>query len=578
MMKIKTLILLLILLAFVSCISKKAPVETGVSPEQIHTEQLNELRACVASGDDRATRKAGKIFLDTYPDSEAAGEVRLETGKASLELGFLEEASEILASLTSPETDAGTAAEVNILLAGIDSDKGRFADAAGRFMTAVALDPSVSGQAREGLSRVVPLLSARQLADLQEAYPAAPGIELVYEGSLLMAEARGDTASVREIRAHIAALDTMETMIAPIPGRTVTPSVVRPAGSGEGNASGSIGLLCPLSGRFAPLGKEFLRGATVALREAREYGVTGVELVVADTRSKALDARNSALILIEEEGVDVIVGGVLSSTTIAAAQTAQHRSTVLYSPVASEEGIADIGDHIFQSSQDYETEIAAVARVACLEMGLKRIAFMAEDSQRWRSLAELFRREVEGLGGTLCAVDYYEQGSTDFNLNIERIRKSLPEALFISSDTEDLVLILPQLSFYEFGVQLLGTSSWNSRKLLRMAGRDMEGAVFPSEDVSESNEERYLAAAVLTGYEGGDVNRFVTGGYDGVKKTMEAMAAASASGSPLRDEMEKMFNERKHNFVERMSGDGIRFKIVRKERVEEFVTVSASDR
>lgn len=565
----------LILLLLTSCATKKASVETEVSPQQIQDEQLEELRSYVSSGNDRAVRKSGKQFLDTYPDSDAAGEVSLETGRSCIELGFSEEAYEILSPLASPETGAGTAAEVNILLAGIDRDKGRFEDAAARFMTAMALDPSVSGEAMAGLSQIVPLLSGSQLAGLEETYPAAPGIELVYEGSLLIAEAAGDTASVREIRSHIAELDTMETTIAPIPGRTVAPGAVRPRDPGAGEAAGSIGLLCPLSGRFAPLGREFLRGATIAIREAREYGVTGVELVVGDTRSNALDARSAAVVLIEEENVDAIVGGVLSSTTIAAAQAAEYAGTVLYSPVASEEGITGIGPYIFQHSQDYETEIAAVARVAILEMGIRRIAFMAEDSPRWHSLAELLRLEVEGLGGTLCIADFYEPGSTDFRYDIERIRDAVPEALFLPPDSEDLVLILPQLSFYEFGVQLLGTSSWNSSKLLRMTGRDLEGAVFPAEDISGSSEERYLAAAVLTGYEGGDINRFVTGGYDGVRKVLEAMAASSASEESLRDEMERMLMEKQHNFIELMSGDGIRFNIVRGEKVEEFVTISA---
>jgi branched-chain amino acid transport system substrate-binding protein len=577
-MKTRILISFLLPLVLVSCVAKETSIETALTPQQVHDEQLQQFRTFVDSGEDTDVRKAGKHFLEAYPHSEAAGEVRLATGKASLGLGFLEEASEILTPLASPESGAGSAAEVNILLSEIDRDKGRFEDAAVRLMTAMALDPSVSAEARGGLSQLVPLLSPRELADLQEAFPTAPGIELVWEGSLLIAEAEGDTASVREIRTRIAELDTMEMAIAPVPGRAVTPAAVKQRDSGAGEASGSIGLICPLTGRFAPLGKEFLRGATVAIREAREYGVTGIELVVGDTRSNALDARSSTLVLIEDESVDAVVGGVLSSTTIAAAQVAQHAGKVLYSPVASEEGIAGIGEYIFQGSQDYETEIAAIARVACIDMGLDRIAFMAEDAPRWRSLADLFRREVEGLGGTLCSVDLYEQGSTDFKLNIERIRKAAPEALFIPSETEDLVLILPQLSFYEFGVQLLGTSSWNSRKLFRMAGRDMEGAVFPSEDVSDSSEERYLAAAALTGYEGRDVNRFVTGGYDGVRKTMEAMAASSASGSPLRDEMERMLSNRRHNFVELISTDGIRLNTVRGEKVEEYGTVSVKGR
>ena len=165
-MKTRILIPVLLLLLLVSCVTKKAPVETDSSPRQIHDEQLEEFQTYVENGDDGAVRRAGKRFLEAYPDSDAAGEVRLETGKASLELGFLEEASEILVPLASPEAGAGTAAEVNILLAGIDRDKGRFPDAAVRLMTALALDPSVSGQARKDLSQLVPLLSPRQLAAL----------------------------------------------------------------------------------------------------------------------------------------------------------------------------------------------------------------------------------------------------------------------------------------------------------------------------------------------------------------------------------------------------------------------------
>ena len=518
------------------------------------------------------------MLLDEYPGSGDDAEIRLATAGAAIELGFLEEAAAVLEPISTEASGAETAAGANMLMAAIDSDKGRYPESAARLMTAMALDPSLSAEARRELAGIVPLLSATQLAALQEHYPAAPGIELVYEGSLMIAEAEGDTASARQLRTQIAALDTMEMAIPPVPGRPVPSAAVVPGGRGEGKASGTIGVLCPLTGRYAPLGREFIRGATVAVREAMEYGVTGVELVVGDTGSSALESRSTALALIEREKVDALVGGVLSSTTIAAAQAAQSAGTVLYSPVASEHGISGIGDHIFQTAQDFETETAAVARIAVTGMKLKKIAFLAEDSPRWRSLADLFSREVEGLGGELVAAEFYEQGSTDFKADIQDIRRAGAEALFIPSDVEDLVLILPQFSFYEFGVQLLGTSTWNSKRLLRMAARDMEGAVFPSEDVSEEEEERYLAAAAMTGFEGADVNRFVVGGYVGVRRTMEAMAAASASGSTLRDEMERMLSKRQHRFIEMMSGDGISFSTVRMERVEEYGTLAAPRR
>ena len=56
------------------------------------------------------------------------------------------------------------------------------------------------------------------------------------------------------------------------------------------------------------------------------------------------------------------------------------------------------------------------------------------------------------------------------------------------------------------------------------------------------------------------------------------MAYASDSGAPLRDEMERMLSEKRHNFVEMVSGDGIRFNIVRRERIESFAVVRAPQR
>ena len=138
------------------------------------------------------------------------------------------------------------------------------------------------------------------------------------------------------------------------------------------------------------------------------------------------------------------------------------------------------GRRICDAPPDSEAEVVAVCRIACVDLGLKRFAFMAVDKERSRHTEALFRQGVSLFGGEVVASDFYEQGSTDFKYNIERMRKASPEALYIASDSEDLILILPQLSFYEFGVQLLGSSAWNSKNLQRMAGRDMEGAIFPA--------------------------------------------------------------------------------------------------
>jgi ABC-type branched-subunit amino acid transport system substrate-binding protein len=360
----------------------------------------------------------------------------------------------------------------------------------------------------------------------------------------------------------------------------------RPAGAQEqagGQAKASagserrrIGVLCPAEGRFAMLGESFLRGASIALKEARLKGIANIELIVGDTRGNPLECRLVAERLIGQESVDALLGEVLSSSTIAAAQVAELSRTVLLSPVATEEAIAGVGPWVFQTTTSAGVEITALARMACGRLGLRRIAFLSSDDIPSRRIARLFADEVERLGGELVIAEFYPEGSTDFGESIGRVRAADPEALFIGSDSEDLILILPQLSFHEFGVQLLGTSVWNSKRLVRMVGRDLEGAIFPA-DIDQVNGERlFTNACALVNEPPGEVNRVVIGGYRGTKLLLEALAKTGSGGMPLREELSRLLEKRRHPFIELMAGEGIPFYTVRNERTVEYGVLKAA--
>lgn len=331
-----------------------------------------------------------------------------------------------------------------------------------------------------------------------------------------------------------------------------------------------IGAICPIEGRYAPLGESFLRGASIALKEERLSKSDSVELIVADSRGLPLLSRSLAERLIREEHVDALLGDVLSSPTIAAAQFAQQARTVMVSPVATEEGIGEIGEWVFQLAYSREIEIAAIARMACDDLSLRRFAFLSADEPASRKMASLFAAEVERLGGFLVKALFYPPGTTDFAEFIDSIKESAPEALFIGSETDDLVLILPQLSYHEFGVQILGTSSWSSRRLLRMVGKDLEGAIFPV-DVEFRNAERDFAKACdLVGEPAGDTNQVVVGSYRGTKLLLQALKRSSSGGEPLREELSNMLERRLHPYLELVYGEGIPFYKVRGERAIEW--------
>lgn len=551
----------------ISCAVSEPPVETGLTPRQIEEEMLTAFQAALFEGNAKETRKSGLAYLEEFPGGEAAGEVRLGVGPADIELGFLTEAKNVLLPLVRDDSDDQYKGKAYLFLAEVDRAKGGFFDAAVALLKAMTfeLDQVSYEKARKDLSDIVDLLPADQLERIRTEYPVYSGTDIVLEGCLSYALAASDTSYIREIRRHQANIDSLTARPEPAISRKIITADSRKEQAVDA-AGVKIGLLCPLSGRFAPLGEAFLQGASLALREAQRRGLRGLEIVAGDTRSNALEARSITERLIAEEKVSAIVGGVLSSTTIAAAQVAEYNGVVLYSPVATEAGIEDIGEYIFQAPTDTEAELIALARVVCAEMGLRRIAFMSAEGPDSRRSEALFRAEVEREGGMIVIGEYYEQGSTDFQANISNIRKADPEALLIASDTEDLVLILPQLSFQEFGVQLLGTSRWNSRNLLRMSGRDMEGAVFPGTVDSSGKEERYLAASAYVGDGDAEPNRFSVGGYSGMSSILDVMMRSRESGSGLKEEMVRSLENRRHRYVEMVTAAGIPFITVKDER------------
>ncbi|MCK4538049.1 MAG: amino acid ABC transporter substrate-binding protein [Candidatus Krumholzibacteria bacterium] len=574
---IRRTILFLLVPLLVSCAEAPPDLSVARTPDEICEDLEIEIRTSLFDEDYKEVRKSGLRYIEQCEGADNIDDVRLITGRACVETGHLTEARNILLPVTEVGVSSPGRGEAFLILAGIDRGRGLFYDAAVSLLEALSsgLGDASRMTARESLREVTSLMPEGRLERVRDEYGSFDGIGIVLEACLIFAVADSDTSKVRMLREHLSSIDEKRT----VPDRAVSRNIISSVteSSEDSDLAGMrLGLLCPLSGRFSPLGEAFLWGASIAMKEGAKRGMGGVELVVGDTGANPLTALNVARRMVDEEKVSAIAGCVLSAPTIAASQVAQVEGVVMFSTVATETGISGIGDHIFQAGTDQHTEIAAIAWIACVEMELERIAFLSSEDPVSRKTERLFRENVERFGSSLVISDFYDEGSTDFLANIERIRGASPDALFIASDAEDLILILPQLSFYEFGVQLFGSSSWNSRNLIRMTARDMESAVFPAESDISGEEQILRSAAAMVDDQNGEVNRFSTGGYIGVSKMLEVMKDAMESGRDLRDEMEKNLENRQHRYIELVSGDGIVFYTIRNERLVRFTTLRLS--
>jgi len=283
-----------------------------------------------------------------------------------------------------------------------------------------------------------------------------------------------------------------------------------------------VGLLAPFSGPYAVYGKSYLDGAQLAI-EAATPGLA--RLFPADTEGDAIAALHAVRRLISQDNVVVVLGAILSLPTLVAGVEANAHEVPMLSNVASEDGIRRIGPWVFHQVPSRSTEAQAAADLATFDMRAFRAAVLSPEQGEGRELATAFSEQFVALGGQVVASENYEEGTTDFSRMIRRIRAARPDLLYLPVPVEDALLLAPALGFQGIDVPILGTTHWQSDRLLRMTGVDLDGAFVPGGLPQEDD-------AILAEFErlyrqrfGTEANRFAAAGFIAMRRVLEALAA-----------------------------------------------------
>ncbi len=278
---------------------------------------------------------------------------------------------------------------------------------------------------------------------------------------------------------------------------------------------GRIGCLLPLSGPYAIYGQEALNGIQMgAAPWLSSPDEPEVELVIQDTAGDPQTAVRAVEALVNEDQVMAVIGPLSSKVAEAAAARAQALGVPIVT-LAQKGSIPGIGDMVFRNFLTPDMEVEALADHAFHELRLSRFGILYPDNPYGRYFMNLFWDRVDELGGTVTAVESYAPDKTDY---ADEVRKMVglyhprppsvvrmleemkaesgvtetedddePEpivdfdAVFIPDNSERVSLVVPQLPFHRvLGVQLLGTSLWQSEALIELAGDYVQRGVLPS--------------------------------------------------------------------------------------------------
>ena len=341
-----------------------------------------------------------------------------------------------------------------------------------------------------------------------------------YLDSLPSGEAHSDARRLMEL--------AVERRQAPPPGPT---SRVNPD---------RVGLLLPQTGSLALYGRFFEQGAKLALEEHNATHSRRVSITLGDSRGGAVDAVKAVRRLAAEDGAIAIVGDVFTLAAISGAIESNAWRTPIVSPVIPSDEIVEIGPWIFQTRIPATVEATAVAQAATGALALERFAVLAPVRGERREVADFFAQEIQRMGKQVVAAEYFEEGSTDFRTQLEKIRDAVPDALFAVGSVEEMLQILPQSRFFDLHVQLLGTSQWNSEKLLRLARDEMEGALFAADShLGSTPEIEATLREKLATAGAAEASPVSVAGYYGMRAVLAAMAEGATSREDVRGHLDR---------------------------------------
>ena len=321
-------------------------------------------------------------------------------------------------------------------------------------------------------------------------------------------------------------------------------------------SSARLGVILPLSGRYAAFGEQALKGILLA---ADTFGTTfelnkglSLEIIVKDTKDDPLASERAVEELAADKDVMGIIGPLLSVTAMGAARKAQELKLPIIT-LSQKQGLTGAGDYVFRNFLVPAEQAKAVVDYAVNKLNCIKFAILYPDSAYGIELANSFKEEIKKGNGIVAAEEQYKEGQTYFGKEVVRLfkiketekkegRRLLKtfettvavDALYIPDYFDIIGLIAPHLAYYNVkDVKLLGANGWNSPKLVELAGKYVEGAVFTDGFFTGSKREavpRFINDFKnLYGTEPGII---AAQAYDATRM----MAEAILSGNGKRDE------------------------------------------
>lgn len=301
-----------------------------------------------------------------------------------------------------------------------------------------------------------------------------------------------------------------------------------------------IGFLGPLEGSvILPLGMQMLQGTMLAIEEAnKKGGYKGIPYKLMIHNDVGLwGAAANEVVKMDDEKVWAFIGTIDDNNSHVALRATLKLEILnintgdpdpTYTETNIPWGIRNIPD-------DRQSGYVLVDRIFRQDKH-SRIAVMRANSRYGRVGILHFNRSATRVGYPIIIEERFSDGETDFKAQLERIKKTSPDAIVLWGNAKESALILKQIRELGMNQPVYGSDRMVSPEFLSIAGNSAEGIVTTCQYDPDANDPKLKA--FKTNYLkrfGQEPDVFAAHAYDGTNMLIEAIQKVGLNRVRIRD-------------------------------------------
>jgi branched-chain amino acid transport system substrate-binding protein len=301
-----------------------------------------------------------------------------------------------------------------------------------------------------------------------------------------------------------------------------------------------IGFLGPLEGsNIIALGKQMLQGSELAIEEAnKKGGYKGIPYKLMIHNDVGLwGAAANEVVKMDDEKVWAWLGSIDDIVSHVAIRATLKLEIPMVctgdpDPTFTETAIPWVVRVI---PDDRQSSYDMVERIFQTDAH-KRVAVIRTNNRYGRVGILHFTKSATRVGHPLIIEERFNDGETSFTEQLERIKKTNPDAIMIWGNAKESALILKQLRERGMNEPVYGSDRMVNPEFLQIAGQSAEGVVTTCQYDPNSVDPKYkeFKAGYLKRF-GEEPDVFAAHAYDGMNIIIKAIEKAGLNRVLIRD-------------------------------------------